>query len=114
MIQITDELRKDIIRTYEKLGAAEFYRILNQDESIDKMYKDSNESIFDYLDSKKTISAKLADRFKNIMADAFFTNHFKSASHFLIPLLRNQCVFAYRNHFVSHADYMNNGNACLG
>ena len=49
-----------------------------------------------------------------MMADAFLSNHFKATSHFLIPLLRNQCIFTYWNHFVVHTDNMNDRNICFG
>lgn len=75
MIKITEDLKKDILKAYDKLGEREFNRLFRPGLK-------SNSTIFDYLERTKTVSVKMAERFKHIVdldryADA---SHFKVAS----------------------------------
>lgn len=75
MIQITEDLKRDILRAYEKLGGREFNRLFRSDMTY-------NVTINQYLRDTKVMTKAMADRIKNIVdLDRYIeASHFKVSS----------------------------------
>ena len=78
MIVMTEEIKGDIQKAYEKLGKAEFNRLFNPDGLRDMNVKN-------FLDQYKTITKKMAERIKNIVD----LNRYAEASHFKVSTVED-------------------------
>jgi hypothetical protein len=81
-IIITEALKRDLIAAWEKLGSAEFLRLFHGEMGHKGIYKNSKYSIYDFLNTQKYISSKMAEKVSNIVdLDRYTeTSHFQVCS----------------------------------
>lgn len=78
MITMTEELKRDILKAYDKLGKAEFNRLFNPD---DKRYLNVN----DFVTRYKNITERMAERIKHIVD----LDRYADASHFKVSTVED-------------------------